>query len=663
MRRIRARAGANGGTLRVGVVVLALIAAACSSSTIGDVELTEPATESGTTASAAGDDAATAPVAIEVEVAADAPTPPPDIRIEPELIKVDQFGYRPADPKVAVIADPQFGYNGDVEFQPGSRIEVRRLADDEVVLTAGAEPWADGQTSEQSGDRGWWVDFSSVDEPGTYYVVDVDSGVGTGPFEISEAVYDDVLDAALRMFWFNRANVEHPAEIAGVWADGPAFVGPDQDTEARSVDDPDNPSTARDLSGGWFDAGDTSKYVTFAAEPVHLLLTAYQRHPELFDDAVGIPESGNGLPDLIDELRWEIDWLERMQVDDGGVLTKVGLIRFAAPWPPSSGDLPRYYEEVCSSATITAAAMFAHASIVFDEFDQLRDEAADLRTRAVGAWDWYQANPKRDDCDPQVVKAGDADLSLEAQDDAEVVAAIYLLAATDESRYADVITAGAADTLPFRSNGFGDYGPQQADALLYYRSSEGADPGVVAAIDERLSGLAATSPLFGFDADADLYRAFMPTTAYHWGSNRVKANVGATNLVVGDLVGDATEGAERAIGHLNYFHGVNPLGLVYLSNMRELGSERSAGALFHFWFGHGADLPVPPGYVVGGPNRQYSGSTTPPAGQPPQKSYRDGDFPEGEPAWEITEPAIYYQATYIRLLAAVMAHGTGGRGR
>ena len=84
---------------------------------------------------------------------------------------------------------------------------VRRLGG---VLGPHRWPGGGGEVHEQSGDRGWWFDFSAVQESGTYYLVDVVSDTRSPAFEVGDDVYDDVLDAALKMFWFNRANVEHP---------------------------------------------------------------------------------------------------------------------------------------------------------------------------------------------------------------------------------------------------------------------------------------------------------------------------------------------------------------------------------------------------------------------------------------------------------------------
>ncbi len=577
-----------------------------------------------------------------------------------EFIVVDQFGYFPTAAKVAVLIDPEVGFNADGSFTPSASIELRDAATDGVVFSAPAEPWAGGDIHEQSGDRGAWFDFSEVQTAGSYYVLDPDSGDRSATFDISAGVYDEVFDAALKAFWFNRANVEHSEEFGGPWNDRATYVREGQDGEARSVDTPDDPSLALDLTGGWFDAGDTNKYVTFATEPVHLLLRAYHENPEVFSDAVGIPESGNGIPDVIDEVHWEIEWLEKMQRSDGAVLTKVGILDFSRGYPPSESYTQRFYEEVCSSAAITAAGMFAHAALVFGEFELFDDDVARLEGRAVEAWDWFEENPMRDNCDPQVVQAGDADMTFAEQGQEATVAAIYLWALTGAERYHDVIERGYSSLNPYLQDGFNTYAPHHGDALLYYRDQPGADPSIVRSIDARIAELVAESALYGFDAEADLYRAFMPESSYHWGSNRVKANVGFSNAVIGN----DQAGLQRALEHLHYFHGVNPLGITYLSHMEPLGAERSVQQLHHFWFGEGtafdraagSAIGTPPGYVVGGPNAFYSGGATPPSGQPAQKSYADlNDLTE--PVWELTEPAIYYQASYVRLLAAVIAGG------
>ena len=147
----------------------------------------------------------------------------------------------------------------------------------------------------------------------------------------------------------------------------------------------------------------------------------------------------------------------------------------------------------------------------------------------------------------------------------------------------------------------------------------------------------------------------------------------------------AAKADSAAMGYLHYIHGVNPLGLVYLTNMKLAGASHSASTMFHNWFAHGTRwesasgaMPgPPPGYLVGGPNPYYSmdkccaaaifttgyrcsfsaafslcsNSYAPPLGQPALKSYRE--FNEAWPvnSWEVTEPSTGYQAHYISVLA------------
>ncbi len=594
------------------------------------------------------------------------------ISVEP-LIRVDQIGYLPSSPKVAVISDPQVGFNAGESFVPGNSFEVRRWDDDAAIFSGSPVAWNGGAVHDQSGDRGWWFDFTSVTAAGSYYIYDVANDKRSHQFEIGSDVYGDLMQAALKVFWYQRANVAHPIELGGAWNDTASFVGPGQDTQARSVDDPTNAALERDLSGGWFDAGDTNKYVTFAADPVHQLLSAFTDHPGAFNDAVGIPESGNGIPDVLDEVKWEVDWLKKMQNDDGGVLIKMGNLGHEAALPPSATDNARFYEEVCSSSTIAASAMFAHAAVVYQGSPQLAEEVSDLITRSEDAYDWYLANPVRTDCDNGEVKAGDADWDVAVQQDHQVVAAIYLYSLTNDPSYLQAIDTRLADTSAMTDGGFSRYRPAIGDAVLFYTTLPGSDDSHVAAIEDRVTTMLTWADALKFDANADLYRAHMPDSQHHWGSSLPRANTGATNTSLADFgYGTAQEQAQmrqRAATQLQYFHGVNPLGLTYLSNMAGVGAEKSVDQMFHFWFQDDSDFDSvaddlygpAPGYVTGGPNAFYPGAMSPPSGQPPQKAYAEFNLAsEAEPSWAITEPAIYYQSAYIRLLAGVIHSDASG---
>ena len=138
-----------------------------------------------------------------------------------------------------------------------------------------------------------------------------------------------------------------------------------QDRQSRLVSAQNDATTERDLSGGWYDAGDFNKYVTFTTSVIQDLLLAYERNPGLWSDDFEIPESGDGVPDILNEIKWELDWLLRMRNNDGSVLSKVAVTQFQAASPPSRDLTPRYYGATSTSATLSAAISFAHAAIVF----------------------------------------------------------------------------------------------------------------------------------------------------------------------------------------------------------------------------------------------------------------------------------------------------------
>jgi hypothetical protein len=585
-------------------------------------------------------------------------------------ILVDQFGYRPHDPKVAVIRNPQLGFDKAQQYMPGPRFQVRRANDGSVVMEDQLMAWNHGAVEASSGDSGWWFDFSSISAPGSYFIYDPANRVRSAGFRIDLKVYNRVLKAAMRMYYYQRSGMAKQSPYADhCWIDSPSYTGADQDTQAHDVTDRDNPSKVRDVSGGWFDAGDTNKYVTFAVPVVHQLLSAYEERPAVFTDDFGIPESGNRIPDILDEVKWETDWLKRMQFADGSVALKVGETVYAAAAPPSSDHNPRFYIPSCTSATIAAAGMYAHAAYVFGTIPALRHESEELRARATAAWRNFQsAASKQTHCDTGIIHGGNADRSEQDQRAGAVVAAIYLYALTGEEVYSAFVQAYYHDLQPYHDIGWSRYQPEQGEALLFFANLPGVGSALKSVIRaDKLKDMQAGNRLYGFAAADDLYRDFMPDAQYHWGSNQPRANNGNSNMdAITYKIGGADEVslATRAQEALHYFHGVNPFGMVYLSNMSRYGATRSANEIFHTWSAQGtrwsdartSACGPAPGYVPGGPNASavhdgVPADLTPPAGQPPQKSYRDWNAGWPQSSWAVTEPGIYYQSAYVKLLS------------
>ncbi len=389
----------------------------------------------------------------------------------------------------------------------------------------------------------------------------------------------------------------------------------------------------------------------------------------MFTDDFNIPESGNGVPDLIDEVRWEVAWLKKMQEPDGSSLLKVGTLKVVPTAPPSSDDLPRYYVHSCTSATIALSGMLAHAADVFSRVPGLKTESEDLKRRAAKAFDAYQRAPaKEENCDDGKVTSGDADVASDVQEGLAVTAAIYLFAATGESRFHEYLRSNYRKLWAYKDLGWSRYHPYMGEALLYYTRLATADAGFSETIlSDKRADTRAGNQVYGRSGD-DLYRSYLHDGQYHWGSNSIRAAYGNTNLDAVayrvDPRGDAAY-LERALDTLHYLHGVNPFGMVYLSNMYAYGATYSANEIFSTWFNEGtrwsnaqrSACGPAPGFLAGGPNVNAASNGVPanlkpPVGQPPQKSYRDWNKGWPDASYTVTEPSNVYQGAYVKLLAA-----------
>ncbi|HLK15941.1 MAG TPA: glycoside hydrolase family 9 protein [Fimbriimonadaceae bacterium] len=599
-----------------------------------------------------------------------APVPP---------IFVDQFGWRPGDRKVAVFADAVKGQNAPTNFQPGDTFEVHDAASDKVVYSGKLSAWQDGIVSPLAGDRVWHADFSSFKEPGKYTVVDPKTGAHSYPFRIAEDVYAPVLVDAVRMFYYQRSGIPLEAKYAGAWTHpGGSLV---EDAKAQFGQNGQGLGHPRNLLGGWYDAGDPNKYVPFLESTLFDLLYAYDRAPKAFGDADHIPESGNGVPDILDEVKWELDWVLKMQDPDGGVHNRDAVRTYGAPAGPWSADpQPRFYTAKTTWATAIAAASLAHAARSFAPFDAAYPGyPAKLKAAALKAWDYLDAHPSMlpndgQDGDKLAAAPGEGNPNMDKRE--RVYAAAELFKTTGDKTFSDYVVRWAPD---FNATAEGSMHPLKnhwvdalnhlglTQGLFVYCQCPGADPKIVDGFKEALRNTAEgiRSQTNGKD---DPYLNYVIPDHYCWGSNKGKGCWARILLMAADLDANPERTAEyRSIaqGYFHWVHGVNPLGWCFLTNMAKDGASHSVRAPFHKWFGSlpkDADgqrpLP-PPGYLEGGPNKQFSVSwIAPPFGEPAMKAFKDWDGAwnaerqANEASWEITEPAIYYQAAYVLMLSA-----------
>ena len=598
-------------------------------------------------------------------------------------IVVDQFGYRPNAKKVAVLRDPITGADAADSYAPGANFQVIKVSDGAVVFTGTPQIWNGGAEDVSSGDRAWWFDFSSVTAEGSYYILDVSNDLRSYEFEIRADIYNEVLKHAMRVFFYQRSGHEKLASFAGAnWADGASHLGNLQDLNCRKWDDPNNAATEKDVHGGWYDAGDLNKYTTWTSNYVVELLRAYRENPAVWTDDYNIPESGNGKPDILDEVKWGLDHLLRLQYPDGSCISIVDADHGT---PPSSASGPSLYGEVNTTSTYAASGAFALGAIVFKGAGET-SYAITLEAAAKKAYDWAVANPnvlwKNNDVasGTKGIGAGQQEVSNDYQRlKYELRSASFLYELTGTASYDNHVISKYQDINMMQWNFAFPFQSEEQDVLLHHATLTANTTAAADILNTFEIAMDKTDNFQAVEQAIDPYRAHLKD--YTWGSNNQKCSVGLMFWEVDRYLSSskATLAMEAAEDYIHYIHGVNPMNLVYLTNMGLYGAENSANQMFHDWFKDGTDWDEAgvsaygpaPGFVTGGPNPSYKVDACCPSScgsaannakcsavdlsdllnQPKQKSYKQ--FNQSWPlnSWEITEPSMGYQVEYIRLLS------------
>ena len=607
---------------------------------------------------------------------------------ETPQIMVDQFGYRPDSNKMAVFADPVKGQNSANRYSPGESFEVRSI-DGKTVFSGKLQQWRDGQVDETSGDRVWRADFSQLTTPGRYVLYDAKNDAQSAAFDIRNDVYNQVMKVAMRTFFYQRCGMAIEEKFGGNWTH-PACHLSEKTAQMRKNNQTVEP--ARDVSGGWHDAGDHNKYMPNLNETMWDLLMAYELNPAVFTDDYGIPESGNGVPDILDEVKWELDWMLKMQTEDGSVLNRVTALSYNVGDSPDTDKQPYFYTAPTSWAAGVFVATAAHASRVYKPFDKTYPGYSQkLLNAAMKSWAYLERTPKHmpdngSDGAGNTASPG-ADSSVNNDTYLRTYAAAELFKTTGDVNFRGYFDAH----YMARENNSGMHpiidghidmlnATEITRALVVYCTTPGHTQAIADEFRKVLRDTLQSDFLAKREQSEDAYDAWMVDGHYCWGSNRVKARWG--NLPIYGILLKVDPSKDRqyrqaAEQYLHYIHGRNPLSLVYLTNMGDrgakLGASRSVMEIYHTWFHDGSPLydgvkskfgPAP-GFLPGGPNRGFDVKwVAPPAGEPAAKAFKEWNTvwnqerAANECPWEINEPAIYYQAAYNLLLSSFCVPAT-----
>ncbi|MCM1261785.1 MAG: glycoside hydrolase family 9 protein [Butyrivibrio sp.] len=271
----------------------------------------------------------------------------------PEIV-VNQVGYSADSKKIAV-------FRGEVLPSTYDLIDV---STGETVYTGAIEQMGYNDATQENISYG---DFSEYNAPGTYYLQAEVIG-RSYPFVIGQTPYDSIFNDALKQYYYSRCGLTLSTEFAGNAAHNACHTKMakyEEDTEMQM-----------EVSGGWHVDETGKRDVVECCSAIDNLLLAYELYAHVFTDDIGIPESGNEIPDILDEIKYEADWLLKMQDATSGAVYSAVNVRNA-----SSASYQLYIEQITMDATIHFAAAMAKFSYLYQNYD------IDFATQCIKAAD------------------------------------------------------------------------------------------------------------------------------------------------------------------------------------------------------------------------------------------------------------------------------------
>ncbi|WP_407952038.1 glycoside hydrolase family 9 protein [Plantactinospora sonchi] len=567
-------------------------------------------------------------------------------------VRVNQVGYLPKGPKNATVVT-----DATTPLPWKLRDGAGRVVAYGHTTPRGLDP--------SSGQNVHTVDFGRHTRAGTGYTLTAD-GETSRPFDISSAFYEQLRTDALKFYYTQRSGIEISETLRPGYGRPAGHVGvaPNQGDTVVPCQ-PGVCDYTLDVSGGWYDAGDHGKYVVNGGISVHQLMSEYERSVRsrtgepwrLGDRTLALPESGNRVPDILDEARWEQEFLLKMQVPAGRPLAGMAHHKIhddswtGLPLLPHVDDKRRELHPPSTAATLNLAATAAQAARVFRPFDR---RFADRNLAAAErAWAAAKANPEIY-ADPNDANGGGAYSDPDVSDEFYWAAAeLYLT--TGAKEYRTFVLASPHHTGDvWRERGL-DWGNTAALGRLQLAVVPNGLPD---------RSRVKTSVLQGADRYLATLRAhpygipYNPSdNLFDWGSNNLIVNNAIVMAVAYDLSGKDRY-RDGVLQTMDYIFGRNALNQSYVTGYGEVASRNQHSR----WYARqlNPDLPNPPrGTLSGGPNSAIQDPVAQQKlrGCAPQFCYID-DIE----SWATNELTINWNAP-LAWIAAFVADQDNGDGR
>lgn len=509
-----------------------------------------------------------------------------------ENIRLNQIGYFPNTTKIAsIVAKDELSTFTVIDLKTG-----KEVLNGKVEASKKAE--LSGETIQQ-------FNFSELNTAGDYQIK-CNNGLYSYPFKIGNDIYNKILLSVAKSYYYQRVGSPITETCGGIWK--------------REAGHPDtlvffHPSTQKSGSiasaKGWYDAGDFGKYVTNGSFAAGQLLYTLEQYPDLYpDNSLNIPESGNGINDLLDEIKYEADWIATMQDQDGGVFHKLTTERFADAIMPHEATATRFIMPKSTVASFDFAAFMAKMARNYQKQDA--ELAKKWLIQAQEAWKWGVQNPNVIFKNPAGVvtgEYGDDDFSQE-----QFWAASELFISTNEKQYLDYIQNNLPDLSYSYGDGWKSFMRYLGVFTLLHEKSD-IPLSILKELEKRIIVCAddLTKRIQTYDYQQGV-------NDFQWASNSDIQNI-AFVIAQAYHISGKQEYANAVYSSLNYLFGHNALGLSMIT-----GVGYKSPMNIHHRASKSDSLKSPvPGFVCGGPNygQQDANDVEYPEKVSPMQAYRD----------------------------------------
>jgi endoglucanase len=599
-------------------------------------------------------------------------TPPVYVPETGPRIRTNQVGYLPQGPKAATLV---------TELTTPTAWQLKSAAG-KVVAHGKSKPRG---VDASAGLNVQTIDFGSFTRGGTGYTLVAD-GETSYPFDIASSAYEQLRKDSKTFFYTQRSGIAISDAIVPGYGRAAGHVGvlpnlgdtavPCQDLADDSqklLSEPWTCDYVSDVTGGWYDAGDHGKYVVNGGIAVAQLMQEYERsriadtadRGKLGDRTLRVPETGNRVPDLLDEARWELEWLLKMQVKEGHPLAGMAFHKVAdadwtgLPQSPATDPQKRVLYRPSTAATLNLAATAAQGARLFAPYDKAF--AKRLLKASTTAYAAAKATPAL--YAPAPDGALDPNPGSGPYNDTNVTDEFYWAAAelyltTGAKSYQRDVLGSALHTADiFLPAGF-DWGSVAALGRMDLATVPSHLPGRSAV---RKSVVAGARGYLAAQAAQPFGQAYAPDAGnYVWGSNSQILNNMQVMGTGFDLSGDRKlrDGVVRS---MDYLLGRNALNISYVTGYGDVFSQNQHSRMYSHQVD--ATLPHPPaGTLSGGPN-STAASTGDPVATPLFKNGCAAQFcyVDDIGSWSTNEITINWNAPLSWVSSFVADQDSGGR--